>query len=123
MPIDRIIKYFLEHSNASGSRSTVLKSISWLIGLLLPSTIVSSYLRGDSWLTVALFILLFVSVLIFFFAFIYFMFHDKDALRSEKFIINKLAIEKGVYGDSKHGLVQLDEKQYLISETPHFEES
>ena len=31
------------------------------------------------------------------------MLTDKDALRSEKFTIQKLAIEKGLYGDSLTG--------------------
>ena len=43
-------------------------------------------------------------VILFFCAFVYFAVTDKDALRSERFGIQKMAIEKGYIGDSMSGL-------------------
>ena len=36
----------------------------------------------------------------FIFAFVYCLLNDRDALRSEKFSLRKMEIEKGLYGDS-----------------------
>lgn len=49
-------------------------------------------------------VILVVAILIFFFAYIYCLFTDKDAIRSEKYSIQKMAIEKGIFGDSNSGV-------------------
>ena len=42
-------------------------------------------------------------------AYIYCLFHDREALRSETYSIQKLAIEKGFLGDSVTGMFEVDE--------------
>lgn len=44
-------------------------------------------------------------------AYLYFMFTDKDALRSETYSIQKLAIERGLRGDDLTGVITLDTEQ------------
>ena len=41
-------------------------------------------------------------------AYIYLLFHDRDALRSEKYSLQKLAIERGLVGDSDMGTIDMD---------------
>jgi hypothetical protein len=41
------------------------------------------------------------------FAFLFLLFRDRDALRSERFAIAKMSIEKGVYGDTLSGFVEV----------------
>jgi len=42
-------------------------------------------------------------------AYFYLMIKDRDALRSERYSIQKLAIEKGIVGDDISGVLQIDE--------------
>lgn len=49
-----------------------------------------------------------LSVLTYVGAFIYCVFKDRDALRSETYLIKKSAIEKGFVGDSLSGVIPLD---------------
>ena len=51
------------------------------------------------WLTIML--------AVFFFVYIYCLINDRDSLRSEKFTIQKLAIEKGIMGDDVTGIAPL----------------
>ncbi len=41
-----------------------------------------------------------ISVVLYLFAYLYLLFKDKDALRSETYLVQKMAIEKGLFGDS-----------------------
>ena len=49
--------------------------------------------------------LLGLDVLIYFIAYCYFMVKSPDALRSEKFTLSKLAIERSVIGDNLTGFI------------------
>ena len=56
------------------------------------------------------------------FAYVFCLFKDRDALRSESFSLRKMEIEKGLYGDSDMGLVQrsnreIKEERLLNSES------
>lgn len=44
-------------------------------------------------------------LLVFLGAYIYLLLRDPDALRSEEFSLNKMALEKGLVGDSTHGFI------------------
>ena len=45
------------------------------------------------------------------FRFMFCLFKDRDALRSERFSLRKMEIEKGLYGDSDLGLIQRSERE------------
>lgn len=47
-------------------------------------------------------------------SYIYFMRRDPDALRSESYSLQKLAIEKGIFGDNLVGMIDPDR----VIETP-----
>ncbi|ENG7518035.1 hypothetical protein ABVD55_001180 [Vibrio harveyi] len=66
----------------------------------------STYAETDRWLLILLATLTVVSVILYVFAYIYFMFKNPDALRSEKFNIEKMAIQKGIVGDSQLGVIE-----------------
>ncbi len=111
MPKIAFLKALFHQATAYGTRSTVLNPLGWLIALLLPATIGSFYFKTPTWLGVILAILSFLSVILYFFSYIYFMFKDRDALRSEKFSLQKLLIEKGFFGDDTQGLIKKEEFQ------------
>jgi hypothetical protein len=95
----------MQHSTASGSRSTALKPLGGLIALLLIGTLGTAKFNSPEWLLILLAILSSISVVLFIGAYLYFMFRDPDALRSEKFNIEKMAIQKGIVGDSASGII------------------
>lgn len=49
-----------------------------------------------------------VVIIVYISAYTYLLFHDRDALRSEKYSIQKLAIERGLVGDSEFGIIDMD---------------
>jgi len=58
-----------------------------------------------------------VSGLVFFGAYLYCLFADRDALRSETYSIQKLAIEKGFIGDSIIGILDSTNARHALEQT------
>jgi len=46
------------------------------------------------------------------------MFTDKDALRSERYSLQKMAIERGLVGDDSRGLFEQSEKKEKLISAP-----
>lgn len=117
-----IIKALLSHSDASGSRSTILKPLTWLLGIILATLLAAFRFSVPAWFCYLLAGIAILAVLLFFFAYVFCLFKDRDALRSESFSLRKMEIEKGLYGDSDMGLVQrsnreIKEERLLNSES------
>jgi len=102
------IKELFERSDASGSKSTILKPLTWLISILLGAVILLQKVSAPSWLIIFLVSIVGLTILIFFFSYIFCLFKNPEALRSEKYSIQKLAIEKGIYGDDINGTYKLN---------------
>lgn len=88
-------------SMASGKRSSVLRPLQWLIGLLIAGLGVVLGLEGRDALVVLFGVLLSIAFLAFLVAYFAFAWKDPDALRSESYSLNKMAIERGMVGDSE----------------------
>ena len=99
-----IIRELLEKSDASGSKSTILKPLTWLLSVLIAGLLFLFKLNAPFWAYVFFSIIISVIIALFLFAYLYCLFKDRDSLRSEKFSIQKMAIEKGMYGDNLTGL-------------------
>jgi len=99
------IKELFERSDASGSRSTILKPLTWFLSLIIGGLIISIKLKAPTGIIVLFAISVCLAILLFFFAYIYCLFKDPDALRSEKYSIQKMAIEKGIIGDNIVGII------------------
>lgn len=112
-----IIRHLLEKSDASGSKSTILKPLTWLLSILVGGLLLLLSGNGPFWLSVFFSVLISVVILIYLFAYIYCLFKDRDALRSEKFSIQKMAIERGVYGDNLTGIQYSREENRLPEST------
>jgi len=89
---------------SGGSRSTALRPLGWLLGLLFTATIASFVYGCPSWIGTCFAIGSFAAVALYIIAYIYFAFTDKDALRSETYHIQKMAIERGFFGDDISGI-------------------
>jgi len=76
-----------------------------LVGLLVVALVVLVPVKGcPPWVLGALFVLVVLTVLCFLGAYGYLVVRNPDALRTEKFHLRKLAIEKNLIGDSLTGL-------------------
>ena len=106
-------KELLARSDSSGSRSTILKPITWFISILIVGFTTLVEIKASQWIVALFFLLIIVTVGVFFYAYIYCLHKDRDALRSEKFTIQKMAIEKGFVGDDISGIFSSDEKKSL----------
>jgi hypothetical protein len=90
----------LQHAIIHGARSTVLRPLGWLIGILATLVLAAIRFQAPVWMNAAIIALLVLGVSIYLSAFVYCLLTDKEALRTEKYSIQKLAIEKGFVGDN-----------------------
>lgn len=93
-----------QHISATARRSDVLKPFAWLLAIVASLLAAISIGNGPEWLQ-SLLGLGFV-VLIGLYALIYIVCFvvDRDALRSESYSLNKMAIEHKLVGDSSTGM-------------------
>ena len=102
-----VIRLLYEQARATGSRSTALHPIQWLLGLSLTATVSAASFGSPSWLVIALFVLSGISVTLFIGAYLFLLFRDRDALRSERYGLQKMVIEKGLLGDDMSGIMDV----------------
>jgi len=116
VPNEQFMNSLLNHASVDGSKSTVLKPLGWSLALILPTILASSYLKVDNWITI-MFAIAFCCILsLYLFAYIYFMKTDSDALRSEKYSLKKMEIQKTMIGDSDTGLYEVDPNKIVSKE-------
>lgn len=91
---------------AGGSRTDVLRALIWPNALLLGGLIWAGVQGAPTFILVLLSVLLVLFMLLYAGAYIVFGKQDPNLLRSERFNLEKMAIEHGLYGDDKTGLMQ-----------------
>lgn len=98
------LRDFFEQTDANGTRTTALHPLLWGIGIF--SAAITGILKAGApdWLLVIVTALFFLCSVTFIGAYLYFMFKNPDALRSERFTLNKMAMERGFIGDDYAGL-------------------
>jgi hypothetical protein len=96
--------YLLQQANIGQSRSSVLNPLQWMLVILVFGIAVCLLGHAPLWLVILFAILLALVLALFLVAYVYFARVNPDSLRSEQFSLSKLAIEKGLLGDSLAGL-------------------
>ena len=81
------IRELLSRSDASGSKSTILKPLTWFLALIIGGILTLLKFGSPIWLTIMLAVIFCLGVAVFFFVYIYCLINDRDSLRSEKFTI------------------------------------
>ena len=81
--------------------------MAWLVGLLLTSLVLAITAKAESWVVVSLLASVGITVGLYMGAYVFCLVVDRDALRSERYTLHKMAIEAGVYGDNKTGLIEI----------------
>jgi len=109
MPSVQAIQAFLQAATARGSKSTAMQPLAWLIGILVSGLICGAVWDAPNWLLVTLLVFLGCAVMVYLVGFSLFGFYNPDALRSERFHLSKLAIEKNLIGDNIAGMKEIDE--------------
>jgi hypothetical protein len=100
----QLVSSLREQMSATLSRSDALKPLAWLIGILATSTVLMLYVKAPEWMLAIMAFLLVASIFLYGFAYTFCLFKDRDALRSERYSLHKMAIEHGLLGDSSTGL-------------------
>jgi hypothetical protein len=107
MPGIELIRSLFQQASAQGSRSTALNPLGWAFATVLSALIGAKVADAPQSIITLLSVFASLILAVFLFAYIYFMFKQPDALRSEKFTLSKMAIEKSVIGDSLKGFKEL----------------
>ncbi|MEJ1379328.1 MAG: hypothetical protein RPU34_05885 [Candidatus Sedimenticola sp. (ex Thyasira tokunagai)] len=125
MSSPELLRAFLSQASSSGSRSTALQPLGWLSGILTSGLVLAATWGTPEWALVTLAIFLGITVTIYLISYIVYAFKNPDALRSEKYTLSKMAIEKNLIGDDVSGLIEISESDNTpISQAlPHKQES
>ena len=100
----------LSRSSAAGSRKTALAPFQWLLALILSALLVASSQTGLENGPVVTLLLWFAGITFGMtcLAALYLLFKRPDFLRSERFSIEKLMIERGIVGDTMSGFSRVE---------------
>src|SRR5206468_1041570 len=93
---------------ASGSKSTTLRPLGWLIALTVSGVILASRYGTPPWFVTTLGIGSVIAIGLYLIAYIYFAIKKPDYLRTERYSIQKMAIEHGLVGDSTTGFFRVE---------------
>lgn len=106
MPLDRLWSLF-HQSSARGTRSTVLAPMTWALSLLIAGLLIGPRVGLPPWGMILLGVGIGILMVNFLAMSWYFAIKDPDALRSERFILTKLAMHRRNFeGDNLVGFVR-----------------
>lgn len=105
----QLISSLFQQATAQGSKSTVLRPLGWLTAICCAALLGAVEMKAEPWLLVVFAFLAALSVLLYMASYVYCLLTDKEALRSETYQIQRLAIEKGFVGDNLTGVLKLEE--------------
>jgi uncharacterized membrane protein len=109
------IRYLAEHALERSSRSSVVTTLIIMGGLLATALLASAFERAPPWMSIFFAVLLGLDFVAFLAAYAFFAYKAPDSLRSERFYLQKMAIERGLVGDSLTGLIPARESTLLPS--------
>lgn len=112
----RFLSTLKEHMSAELTRSDVLRGLIWPNGMLLVALVSTAGTGGPSWLLITFAIMLGLFLVLYAASYVYFALTDPDALRSEKYKLQKMAIEQNLYGDNGVGLLDAGGRGNLIED-------
>jgi hypothetical protein len=87
----------------------VLKPLGWGVSIAIAALLSSAYFHLEPWIVYMFAVFACLGMALYLGAYLYCLFTDRDALRSETYTIQKLAIEKGFVGDSLTGVLPTNE--------------
>ena len=104
-----LFRSLLQQATAQGSRANALNPLAWALGIVLSGMLVAARIPNlPTWALTLLGTCAAILVIAYLVAYFYLLFTDRDALRSERFTLSKLAIEKSITGDSLRGFTAIE---------------
>ena len=100
-----LLRSLLQQATASGTKSTVLTDLRWCMAILLTALIAILEAHAPDWVLILLASFAALTFALYLAAYVYFALKAPDYLRSEKYSLSKLAIERSVTGDNLSGFV------------------
>lgn len=86
------------------SRSSALNPLQWVLAIFVGGVVGLATAKAPEWAIIGTGTCAMVDFVALLCAYFYFMWKDRDALRSESFSLQKLAMEKGLLGDNLQGM-------------------
>jgi len=118
-----LIHAFLEQASAKGSKSTILQPLGWMMAICISATFSAGLFSPVPWVTILFAVFSALTMALYLYAYLYSLYKNPDALRSESYTIQKLAIEKGFVGDDTSGTIPIERLGYTIPIDVNDEES
>jgi hypothetical protein len=111
----------LQHARGALSRPDILRPLTWLIVLILLAIIGLVKWEASPWLIMTVAILLALVIFLYFGAYVFCLLKNPDALRSERYALQKIEFERSIYGDNKSGTFEVDDTspQAIEASTKH----
>lgn len=112
------LSQILENATSQGYKSNVVKPLMGILIIMLTASIILAYLKVNG-LSIACAVFAFLIVIVFLVGYFYCLFTNPDLLRSEKFVLEKTAIENVAFkGDSmSKGFLNAPELDYVKIES------
>jgi hypothetical protein len=99
------MREFLNTARADGTRTSALAPLQWMAAICFSGCVGLAYATHSVWLVAAALVMPFGICVFYCVAYWQHLKTNPDALRSERYSLSKLAIEKGLVGDDLKGLV------------------
>ncbi|SRR5260370_36199354 len=106
MPGIELIRSFLQQASSQGSRSTALNPLGWALAIVLTAVLGASAAHLPSWVLPCLIVFAALILVAYLAAYFFLLVKDRDALRSERFHLSKMAIERSITGDNLAGFLE-----------------
>jgi hypothetical protein len=111
MPTLNAFVSLLQQASAQGTRSTILNPLGWFFAISVAGLLGSVRYNSSIWIQILLACFTALAGLLYLGSYVFCLLTKReDLLRTEKFLIQQLAIEKGFRGDSLTGVVLVDER-------------
>ena len=111
--MSEFISSIFKQATAQGFKSNVVKPLMGMFTLFVIATVVLYWLEVP-YFSIAMGCLMMIAGIVFLIAYLYCLFKNPDYLRSEKFVVEKMAIEKAALGNSMTPMIKLPETEYVI---------
>jgi hypothetical protein len=109
-----LIASFLQQATAQGTRSTVMNPLGWFFGMCVAGLLIAASNHAPVWIDVLLGSFSTLAGLAYLGAYIFCLLTRREhLLRTEKFVLQQLAIEKGFRGDSLTGIIRSTEMSLI----------
>lgn len=113
MAIEQILS-LLQHTAGKASRSTALQPLAWLLVILGAILLGAFRYQSTRWIAIVLMSFLGLGVFVYLGSYIFLLLNNIDATRSERFTLEKMALQQSQLGDDQAGFLDASEQRPLL---------